>query len=127
MGLVARWLAAVAAAVVVFEGLDALAAVGGGVAWVTLASPFVAGAMAAWWVGGEGAAPRLLASAATPWARIGTDRTIGLLHGVRHPLEVELAVAAVFGVPWMGMAVAGGIAALLVLRRRRYGSSPRVT
>jgi hypothetical protein len=126
MGLVARWLAAVAAAVVVFEGLDVLAARGGSVAWVTLASPFVAGAMAAWWVG-EGAAPRLLASAATAWARIGADRTVGLLHGVRHPIEVELAVAAVFGLPWMGMAVAGGIAVLLVLRRRRYGSSPRVT
>ena len=126
MGLVARWLAAVAAAVVVFEGLDALAAGGSAVAWVTLASPFVAGAMAAWWVG-EGAIPRLLASAATAWARIGTDRTIGLLHGVRHPIEVELAVAAVFGLPWMGMAVAGGIAVLLVRRRRRYGSSPRVT
>jgi hypothetical protein len=126
MGLVARWLAAVAAAVVVFEGLDALAAWGSAVVWVTLASPFVAGAMAAWWVG-DGAAPRLLASAATAWARIGTDRTIGLLHGVRHPIEVELAVAAVFGVPWMGMAVAGGIAVLLVRRKGRYGSSPRVT
>ncbi len=126
MGLVARWVAAVAAAVVVFEGLDALAASGSAVAWVTLASPVVAGAMAAWW-GGEGAASRLLAAAATAWARIGTDRTIGLLHGVRHPLEVELVVAAVFGVPWMGMAIAGGIAVLLVLRKRRYGSSPRVT
>jgi len=126
MGLVARWLAAVAAAVVVFEGLDALAAGGSAVAWVTLASPFVAGAMAAWWVG-EGAVPRLLASAATAWARIGMDRTIGLLHGVRHSIEVELVVAAVFGLPWMGMAVAGGIAVMLVRRRRRYGSSPRVT
>ena len=126
MGLVARWMTAVAAAVVVFEGLDALASGGGGVAWVTLASPVLAGAMAAWWAG-EATAPRLLASAATPWARIGTDRTIGLLHGVRHPIELELVVAAVFGLPWMGMAVAGGVAVLLVLRRRRYGSSPRVT
>lgn len=117
MGRAARWLVAVAAGVVVFEGLDALAAGAPAVAWLTLASPAIAGAVAGWGAGG-GAVSRLLASAAAVWVRIGADRAIGFVHGVRHPLEVELAVAVIFGLPWMGMAVAGGIAVLLVWRRR---------
>jgi hypothetical protein len=120
MGRAVRWLVAVAAGVVVFEGLDALAAGAPGVAWLTLVSPFVAG-MVAGWGAGDGAVSRLLASAAAPWIRIGADRAIGLLHGVRHPLEVELAVAVIFGLPWMGMAVAGGIGVVLVRRRRARG------
>jgi hypothetical protein len=117
MGRAARWLVAVAAGVVVFEGLDALAAGASGVTWLTLASPFIAGVVAGWGAG-DGVASTLLASAAAAWIRIGADRAIGLLHGVRHPLEVELAVAVIFGLPWMGMAVAGGIGVVLVRRAR---------
>jgi hypothetical protein len=117
MGRAARWLVAVAAGVVVFEGLDALAARAPAVAWLTLMSPFIAGVVAGGGAG-EGAVSRLLASAASAWGRIAADRALGLLHGVRHPLEVELAVAAIFGLPWMAMALAGGIGVLLLTRRR---------
>jgi hypothetical protein len=116
MGRAARWLVAVAAGVVVFEGLDALAAGAPAVAWLPLVSPFIAGVVAGGGAGG-GAVSRLLASAATAWGRIAADRAIGVLHGVRQPLEVELAVAVIFGLPWMGMAVAGGMGVLLVWRR----------
>jgi hypothetical protein len=117
MGRAARWLVAVAAGVVVFEGFDALAARSPAVAWLTLVSPFIAGVVAAGGAGGS-AVSRLVAAAAAPWGRIAADRAFGLLHGVRHPLEVEFAVAAIFGLPWMAMAVAGGIGVLVVRRRR---------
>jgi hypothetical protein len=107
-----RWLIAVAVGVGVFEGLDALAVPGSAIAWLTLASPFIAGAVAGWGAGG-GMASQLFAAAAMAWARIGADRVVGLLHGVRRPLELELAVATLFGLPWMGMAIVGGFAAVL--------------
>lgn len=132
-GSVARWLAAVVLSAVAFEVLDAVAGRTSMVSWTTLLSPVVSGGIAAWLAGG-GVRSRLLASAATPWARIGADRAIGLAHGVRQPLEVEAAVAALFGIPWMVLAVVGGLLVVLArprLRpqnpRRRYGSSPRVT
>ncbi len=115
MGPAVRWLAAVVVGVGVFEGLDALAVPGSTIAWLTLVSPFIAGAVAGWGAGG-GVASQLLAAATTVWARIGTDRAAGLLHGVRRPLEVEIAVAAIFGLPWMGMAIAGGFVAALARR-----------
>lgn len=118
MGHAVRWLAAVAAGVVVFEGLDALAAQGPAIQWLTLASPFAAGAVAGWAAGGR-IGSRLLAAATAAWVRIGADRAVGLAHGVRHPLEVELAVAVIFGLPWMGMAVAGGAVAVLARRWAR--------
>ncbi len=120
MGPGVRWLAAVAAGVVVFEGLDALAIRGSAVAWLTLASPFIAGAVAGWGAGG-GTATQLLAAGAVAWVRIGADRALGLLHGVRQPLEVELAVAVIFGLPWMAMAVAGGAALAFVRRNPARG------
>jgi len=118
MGPAVRWLAAVAVGVGVFEGLDALAVPGSTIAWLTLASPFIAGAVAGWGAGG-GVASQLFAAAATAWARIGADRTVGFLHGVRRPPEVEIAVAAIFGLPWMGMAIVGGFVAALARRSVR--------
>ncbi len=132
-GHAVRWLVAVAAGGAVFEALDALAVQIPMVSWLTLVSPVLAGGAAAW-LGGGGAPSRLFASAAATWVRIGADRAIGLSHGVRQPLEVEIAVAAIFGIPWMALAVAGGVMVLLARPRprprsprRRYGSSPRVT
>lgn len=128
-----RWLVAAAAGGAVFEALDALAIQIPMVSWLTLVSPLLAGGAAAWLAGG-GVPSRLLASAAMAWVRIGADRAIGLSHGVRQPLEVEIAVAAIFGIPWMVLAVAGGVMVVLARQRtrpqnprRRYGSSPRVT
>ena len=133
-GHAGRWLAAVIAGGAAFEALDALAGAVPAVAWLTLISPLPAGALAAW-LAGDGVASSLLASAAVAWARIGADRAIGFAHGVRYPLEVEVAVAALFGLPWMLLAAAGGAAVVVLARRRRrphprpraQGSSPRVT
>jgi hypothetical protein len=118
MGPAVRWLAAVAAGVIVFEGLDALAGRESPIAWLTLVSPLIAGAVAGW-AAGAGATSQVLAAATMAWARIGVDRAVGLAHGVRRPLEVELIVAAVFGLPWMGLAVAGGVVAALARRSAR--------
>jgi hypothetical protein len=118
----------------VFEALDALAGHIPDVSWLTLVSPLPAGGVAAWLAGGA-LCSRLLASAAVAWARIGADRAIGLSHGVRQPLEVEIAVAALFGLPWMVLAVVGGAVTVVLARSRRrpqnprrpQGSSPRIT
>jgi hypothetical protein len=131
-GRAVRWLVAVAVGGAVFEALDALAIQIPMVSWLTLVSPVLAGGAAAWC--GGGIPSRLFASATVAWVRIGADRAIGLSHGVRQPLEVEIAVAAIFGIPWMVLAVAGGVIVVLARPRtrprsprRRYGSSPRVT
>ena len=133
-GHAARWLVAVAAGGAVFEVLDALAGQIPDLSWLTLVSPLPAGCVAAWFAGGR-VSSRLLASAAVAWARIGADSAIGLVHGVRQPLEVEIAVAALFGMPWMVLAAVGGAITVALARSRRprqdprgrHGSSPRVT
>lgn len=119
----ARWLVAVAAGGAVFEGLDALAGRAPEVSWLTLASPLAAGGVAAWLAGG-GVAPRLLASLVVAWVRIGADRAIGLSHGVRQPVEVEAAIAALFGIPWMVLAALGGMIVVLVRPRLRPQQPP---
>jgi hypothetical protein len=127
------WLGAVAAGVLVFEGLDLLgsspsAARIPGAASLPAISPFLAGAVAAWRVP-WGAPLSLLAAAASVWARIGVDRGLGVLRGGHLPAEAGLVLVLAFGAPWTVMALAGGAAAVvlrLAARRRAYGSSPRV-
>ncbi len=112
------------AGVVVFEALDALAGQLPDISWLTLVSPLPAGGVAAWLAAG-GVSSRLLASAAVAWARIGADSAIGLAHGVRQPLEVEVAVAAFFGMPWMVLAAVGGVVIVVLARSRRRPQDPR--
>ncbi|HKV45206.1 MAG TPA: hypothetical protein VJT32_11125 [bacterium] len=117
-----RWLGAVAVGVALFEGLDALAAQMPAAGWLSLASPWIAGAAAAG-ASGPGVIAALLAAASMVWARIGVDRAIGVLHGVALPPDFGVAVILIFGVSWTGMALAGG-AVLTVVRwavRRRAG------
>jgi hypothetical protein len=118
-----RWLVAVGLGIAIFEGLDTVAARLPIVGWLTWASPFVAGAGAAWWAG-TGSVAMLLAAAAVPWGRIGVDRAIGALNGVHLPPEMGLVVVALFGVPWTGASLAGGAAVLLArLTARRQAKS----
>jgi len=125
----ARWLAAVAAGVLVFEGLDLLASPAV-VAWAPVAksvpalSPFLCGAAAAW-TARLRPFPALLAAAAAAWARIGVDRAEGLLRGVHLSSESGLFLVLYFGVPWMLSAVVGGAAVVLVGRAARRRGSPR--
>ena len=119
----ARWLAAVGLGIAIFEGLDTVAVRFPVAGWLTWASPFVAGAGAAW-LAGAGSVPMLLASAVMPWGRIGVDRAIGALNGVHLPPEMGLVVVALFGVPWTGASLAGGAAVVLArLAARRRGAS----
>jgi len=109
----ARWLAAVGLGIAIFEGLDTVAARFPVAGWLTWASPFVAGAGAAW-LAGAGSVPMLLASAVMPWGRI----------GVHLPPEMGLVVVALFGVPWTGASLAGGAAVVLArLAARRRAAS----
>jgi hypothetical protein len=118
-----RWLAAVGLGIAIFEGLDTVAARLPIAGWLTWASPFVAGAGAAWWAG-AGSVPMLLAAAAVPWGRIGVDRAIGALNGVHLPPEMGFVVVALFGVPWTGASLAGGVAVVLArLAARRQARS----
>ncbi|HTD48660.1 MAG TPA: hypothetical protein VK881_15445 [bacterium] len=110
-----RWCGAVAVGVAAFEGLDLAASRAPMLSWFTLASPFVAGAAAAW-TAGPGIVAPLLVAAAVPWARIGVDRAVGMLHGVTLPPEIGPLVIAFFGVSWTGMSVTAG-AAVTVARR----------
>jgi len=126
----ARWLAAVAAGVLVFEGLDLLGSSPAVVAWapaaasVPAASPFLCGAVAAWTVRLR-PFPALLAAAAAAWARIGADRAVGSLRGVHLPAEYGVVLVLAFGVPWMLSAIVGGAAALLVSGVARRWGPPR--
>lgn len=128
-----RWVAAVAAGVVVFEGMDLLASSAITRVWVPAAeslpaaSPLVAGALAAWW-----ASPHppfaLLASASTVWARIGVDRGLGALRGARLPPEAGWVLVLAFGAPWTAAALAGGAvaaAARWLIRRTACGAPRR--
>jgi hypothetical protein len=112
MATAVRWLVAVALGVAVFEGLDAVAARVPMAGWLTWASPFIAGAGAAW-SAGAGVVSMLLAAAAVPWGRIGVDRAIGALNGAQMPPEMALMVLAVFGLPWTGASFAGGLVVAL--------------
>lgn len=130
-------LAAVAAGVAVFEGLDLIGSSPVFTAALPVAaslpsiSPFVAGAVAAA-VARPGAVLSLLAAAACVWARIGVDLELGALQGARPPAEAGVVLVG-FGLSWMLNAAVGGAALVLarwLLRRRsnssRQGSSPRV-
>ncbi len=120
-----RWLVAVIAGVALFEGLDRLgsnAAVAERLPAVTSLpglSPFVTGAVAAWWAGPR-AVPALLAAVVAVWTRIGLDRGIGALQGIRLPAEAGAVLLLGFGVPWALMALGGGAAAVLVRRVGRW-------
>lgn len=116
-----RWIAAVAAAILVFEGLDALGSVPGSgtLAWLPAVSPALAGAVAAW-IAGARARAALPAAVAAVWGRIGADRAYGMLQGARLPSEFGMVLLLAFGVPWTVMALAGGAVVLLArwIRRR---------
>ncbi len=127
MCVLLRWLAAVVAGVAIFEGLDQLASNQTVVGWLPATaslpaiSPFVTGAVAAWWAA-PGAIPSLAAVVAAVWARIGVDRAIGALHGAHPPAEAEIILVA-FGVAWSMTAVGGGVIVVLVrwILKRRAG------
>jgi hypothetical protein len=134
----ALWvLAAVAAGVVVFEGLDLIGSSPVFTAALPVAaslpsiSPLVAGAVAAG-VARPGAVLSLVTAAACVWARIGVDRELGVLQGAHPPAEAGVVLVG-FGFSWMLSALVGGAVVVLsrwILRRRahssRQGSSPRV-
>jgi hypothetical protein len=116
-----RWLCAVAAGVAVFEGLDLLTGRLPGLAWLTLASPFVAGGIGGW-VAGGGIGAQLLVAVAVAWGRIGIDRAIGSLQGVPRPDETGLFVMVAFGVMWTLLSCAGAATGALIRWVIRRGS-----
>ena len=130
MGAVGRWVAAVAAGVIVFEGLDLLGSSPAVTSWLPIAaslptlSPFACGAAAAW-TGRLHAAPALLAAVVAVWARIGVDRAIGIVQGAHLSEEYGLVLILAFGVPWMLSALAGGVVAVLARgAARRWTRAP---
>lgn len=112
MRVALRWLSAVGLGVALFEGLDLFPARLPAAGWITLASPFLAGAAAAG-ASGPRIPAQLLAAAVVPWARIGVDRAIGIFHGVALPPDFGVLVILIFGVSWTGMAAVGGGAVVL--------------
>lgn len=125
-----RWLAGVAAGVVVFEGLDLLGSSPDvltqlpGAAWLPALSPLLAGVTAAW-SAAQSSVPSLLAAAATVWARIGLDLGIGILRGVHLSPEYGIVLVAMFGAPWTAMAVGGGVGIALARWARRTWARSR--
>lgn len=119
-----RWLAATAAGVAAFEGLDLVASSPGivarvpGLIWLPAVSPFLAGLIAGGAVT-QGAAPALLAAASVALGRIGVDRGIGLLRGAHLPQESGAVLIVAFGLPWTMMALLGGGSAVFVRWLRR--------
>jgi len=131
---VARWLAAVAVGVIVFEGLDGLASSPLVTGWISVAaslpsfSPLLCGAAAAGAVR-QHAVGALLAAVAAVWVRIGVDSAIGMLHGI-HPFSEAGLFLLAQGMLWMPFAFAGGAGAVLgrgAVRRARAARGARVS
>ncbi len=121
-----QWLAAVAAGIVVFDGLDVLASSSDiftrlplGL-WLPVISPLLAGATAAW-IAGRSAVFSVLAAAATVWGRVGVDLGIGALRGIHPPPEAGIVLVLAYLVPWTVTALAGGAIVVLV----RWARAPR--
>ncbi len=132
MHAVARWGAAVAAGVIVFEGLDLLGSSPLVIGWIPAAaslpaiSPFLCGAAAAGAVR-QHAVSAVLAAAAAVWVRIAVDSVIGTLQGA-HPFSEAGLLLVVQGTVWMPAAIAGGVGAVLVrgvVRRARAARAER--
>jgi hypothetical protein len=130
----ARWGAAVAAGVIVFEGLDLLGSSPLVVGWIpaaaslTAISPFLCGAAAAGGVR-QHAVPAVLAAAAAVWVRIAVDSVIGTLQGA-HPFSEAGLLLVVQGTVWMPAAIAGAVGAVLVrgaVRRIRAARARRIS
>lgn len=121
-----QWLAAVAAGIVVFDGLDVLASSSDiftrfplGL-WLPLISPLLAGATAVWIAGGS-AVLSVPAAAAAVWGRVGVDLGIGALRGIHPPPEAGIVLVLAYVVPWTLTALAGGGLVVLV----RWARAPR--
>jgi hypothetical protein len=121
-----HWLAAVAAGILVFDGLDVLASSSDiftrlplGL-WVPVISPLLAGVTAAW-VAGQNAVLSVLAAAATVWGRVGVDLGIGALRGMHPPPEAGIVLILAYVVPWTLTALAGGGVVVLA----RWARAPR--
>ncbi len=121
-----QWLAAVAAGIVVFDGLDVLASSSDiftrlplGL-WLPVISPLLAGVTAAW-IAGQSTMLSVLAAAATVWGRVGVDLGIGALRGIRPLPEAGIVLVLAYLVPWTLTALAGG--AIVVLAR--WARAPR--
>jgi len=125
----ARWGAAVAAGVIVFEGLDLLGsspfviAVVPAAASLPSVSPFLCGAAAAGAVR-QHPVLALLAAVTAVWARIGVDSVIGVLQGA-HPFGEAGLFLLVQGTVWMPAAIAGGVGAVVVRGAIRFMRAAR--
>jgi hypothetical protein len=122
-----QWLAATAAGIVVFEGLDLLGSGPSslaslpGMSWLPVISPFLAGVAAAWGAR-QGALGSLLAALGAVWGRIGVDLGIGALRGVHLPPEAGIVLLVGFWTPWTLTALGGGAVVVVArwARRRRH-------